>query len=54
MKRIPLDLVVFVLGLMLFAGGLSLAWAPLGPIGAGVVLMGVSAFGPRRESEPSE
>ena len=47
-----LDLVVFGAGLLLFAAGLSLAWLPLGPIGAGLVLMAVAAFGPR-ESEPA-
>lgn len=51
MKYTP-DLIVFAVGLLLFAVGLSLAWLPLGPIGAGAVLMGVSVFSPRRGGEP--
>lgn len=37
--------IAFLAGLLLFAAGLSWAWLPLGPIGAGLVLMAVSVFG---------
>ncbi len=46
------EIVVFIAGLAVFAIGLSLAWPPLGLIGAGAVMMIVAAFGPREESEP--
>lgn len=46
MKTRP-ELVAFAVGLLLFCGGLSLAWAPLGLIGGGAVLMAVSLFGPK-------
>lgn len=36
--------VAFVSGLILFGVGLSLAWAPLGLIGVGAVLMAVSVL----------
>lgn len=36
---------VFILGLVAFSWGLWLAWAPLGPIGAGLVLMAIAVFG---------
>lgn len=39
------EVVVFLLGLLLFAAGLSWAWPPLGPIGAGVVLMAWTVLG---------
>lgn len=39
------ELLMFVIGLMLFAAGLSWAWPPAGLIGAGGVLMAVSLFG---------
>lgn len=38
-------LAVFALGLAAFGYGLWLAWPPLGPIGAGAVLMAVAIFG---------
>lgn len=39
----------FALGLLLFAGGLSWVWPPLGLIGAGLIVMGVSLFGGRKQ-----
>lgn len=42
--------IVFLVGLVLFAAGLSWAWLPLGPIGAGVVLMATSLFGGGRKA----
>jgi len=41
------ELIAFAIGLFLFIIGLSLAWYPLGLIGGGAVLMGVSLFGDR-------
>jgi len=41
-------LLVFLAGLLLFGAGLSWAWPPLGPIGAGLVLMAVSVFGGKK------
>lgn len=43
------ELWVFVAGLALFAVGLYQAWPPLGPIGAGLVLMAVAVIGGRHE-----
>ena len=45
-KRI--ELFTFLLGLMLFSVGLSLAWLPAGLIGGGLVLMAISIFGSRK------
>ena len=39
------ELIAFAIGQLLFCVGLSLAWFPLGLIGGGLVLMGVSLFG---------
>lgn len=39
------EALTFLAGLLLFAVGLSWAWLPLGPIGAGAILMAVSLFG---------
>jgi len=41
------DAAAFIVGLLIFSVGLSLAWYPLGPIGGGMVLMATSLFGPR-------
>lgn len=48
------ELIAFTIGLLLFSVGLSLAWFPLGPIGAGAVLMGISLFGERAPKEVAE
>lgn len=45
-----LVLAIFALGLVAFAWGLWMAWPPLGPIGAGLVLMSWCVFG---EAKPS-
>ena len=39
------EALTFLAGLLLFAVGLSWAWLPLGPIGAGAILLAVSLFG---------
>jgi hypothetical protein len=39
------DLIGFAVGMVLFGIGLWLAWPPLGLIGPGAVLMGISLFG---------
>ena len=43
-----LELIVFLLGLIFFSVGLSLAWLPAGLIGGGLVLMAISIFGSRK------
>lgn len=47
MKARYADVVLFGAGLLLFAAGLSWAWAPLGPIGAGLALMAVALYEPK-------
>jgi len=42
--------VPFVLGLVLLSVGLSWAWLPLGPIGAGAVLLYVALAGDREQT----
>lgn len=49
LPNLPTELAVFGLGLLLFAAGLSWAWLPLGPIGAGVVLMAVAVLGEEKQ-----
>jgi hypothetical protein len=46
-----LELAAFGIGLLLFSIGLSLIWFPLGLIGGGAVLMGVSMFGGPKEGK---
>ena len=43
------ELIVFLLGLMVFSVGLSLAWPPLGLIGGGIVLMLITIINPGRK-----
>jgi len=44
-NKLPIDLVVFLAGLALFAGGTWLIYPPAALIGAGCILMGISLFG---------
>lgn len=48
LKNIPINFMVFVAGLLLFSGGAYLVYPPAAPIGAGIILMGISLFGERK------
>lgn len=47
LARLNPDVLLFAAGLVLFAAGLSWAWLPLGPIGAGLVLMAMALYEPK-------
>lgn len=44
-KKIASNLVVFIVGLLLFSAGIFLIYPPAAYIGAGIVLMAISLFG---------
>jgi hypothetical protein len=48
-RNIPINFFVFFCGLALFAGGIYLIYPPGAPIGAGLILMGISLFGERKQ-----
>lgn len=48
LKNIPINFVVFLVGLVLFSGGAYLIYPPAALIGSGVILIGISLFGERK------
>lgn len=48
MRRFPVNLVIFVVGLLLASVGTGMIYLPAGLVCAGTVLMAISIFGDRQ------